>query len=103
MEWSDDSLFFEHQFAFCRGSPAHHWTHEYALFAKPCVGMSRQERSVRGLADWMLRLILLNPFMRGWHDAVHREIHRRDVEGAVEETVDDRYGPWRCAPPEGMV
>ncbi|MEK0430310.1 MAG: hypothetical protein RL139_114 [Gemmatimonadota bacterium] len=64
--------------------------------------MSHRERSVRGLADWMLRLILLNPFMRGWHDAVRREMWLRDLEAVIAETANEESGPYPVVRVEGM-
>ena len=56
--------------------------------------MSDRERRVRGLADWMLRLILMNPLMRSWHPAVRREQWLRELEDVLLETANDESGPW---------
>lgn len=64
--------------------------------------MNHRERSVRGMADWMLRLILVTPFMRGWHETVRREQWLRSIEAVIAETANEESGPWAVLPIRGM-
>lgn len=64
--------------------------------------MTRRERFLRLVPTKSLEARASSPRWRGWWADIWLELWRRADEAADQE-ADEVVGPWRCAPPPGMV
>lgn len=64
--------------------------------------MTRRERLLRRMPTAVIESIVDRPRWRTWWASACIELWRRADEAADQE-ADDLVGPWRVAPPEGMV
>ena len=64
--------------------------------------MTRRQRVLRAMPDSMIEDIVDQRYWRTWWSDACIELCRR-IDDAVSREADPIVGPWRVAPPEGMV